>query len=548
MVQRADGKKKSEFLTQTSVLSGAYFDYVANGTNYRISSDNLVNAFGVTGELPVYDSDGVQWNIPLVDGSGGSGRGSIRQAGADTGTPILDQSGSISYIRNVENGAGITSAVSAENGLTLSHNFTVNNSGVPIMINPTSASPTFPSLVAGSGANVQASGNTIVISATGLTTPKTVVVSALSDLPTAVGGVITLEEDTEYALVNDVNVGTNRIVMQELTTITGQGAGITTLTYTGTDAMFTWVDADVTVRNCSVSCANGSLFDGSGPATNRYAFFSNVGFGPCRDLGTVDGIYYMGVSYCSFAGITTDGITLSGDFTRVDFSHSQLFISGGTLFKLGSSTMDSFNASDCLFSPTAGGIGLISGVSSSANINADGIGQFIDNLITDYDMTISNISLSDFRWVFRNNNRIRDTYPTLLLTMQGNATATTIASTSTPVKVAGTWVVGDGDAMTGTTGGRATYNGEKAARMPVVATLTIDPASGSEQDISVYIAKNGTVISTSRISSGISTSKPRMVTCQTQLTFENGDYVEVFVQNGTTVNNVTVTRANLRVG
>ena len=142
MTIRAQGRKKSEFVAKTTVEAGGYLDYVVNGTNYRISYDNFVSNLGVTG--------------------------SIVQDGAVTGAAILDTQGSVNYIRNIENGSGIAANVSPENGVILSHNFTVDSTGSPIMLNTTADSPAFVSLVGGNGINLTTTDNYITIDQEGI--------------------------------------------------------------------------------------------------------------------------------------------------------------------------------------------------------------------------------------------------------------------------------------------------------------------------------------------------------------------------------------------
>jgi len=128
MVGNAQGRKKSEFIAQNTVLANSYLDYVVNGSNFRISYDNFVANLGVTG--------------------------SIVQTGAVTGAPVLDVDGSVNKIRTIENGSGILANVSAQNGIVLSHNFTANADGLPILLNTTADSPTIASIVAGSGISI----------------------------------------------------------------------------------------------------------------------------------------------------------------------------------------------------------------------------------------------------------------------------------------------------------------------------------------------------------------------------------------------------------
>ena len=128
MAGNSQGRKKSEFIQQGTVLANSYLDYVVNGTNYKISYDNFVANLGVTG--------------------------SIVQDGAVTGAPVLDVDGSVNRIRNLEGGSGINVNVSPENGVIVSHNLTASADGLPILLNTTAASPTIASIVAGSGISI----------------------------------------------------------------------------------------------------------------------------------------------------------------------------------------------------------------------------------------------------------------------------------------------------------------------------------------------------------------------------------------------------------
>jgi hypothetical protein len=138
MVDNSNGRKKSRFLAQTTVLAGSDMDYFVNGTNYRISYTNLVSGLGVTG--------------------------SIVTTGLGTASPVLSVDGTINKIRNIENGSGIAANISATDGVEIKHNFTVDATGSPLMLNTAAVSPTFVSLFAGSGISLTATGNVIAIS------------------------------------------------------------------------------------------------------------------------------------------------------------------------------------------------------------------------------------------------------------------------------------------------------------------------------------------------------------------------------------------------
>jgi hypothetical protein len=280
MVDRSYGVRQSQFIEQTSMVAGSSLGFFANGYNYQITYDNFLSGLGVTG--------------------------TIVQDGDVTGVPVLDVQGTVNNIRNLEEGPGVSINVSPSNGITIEHNFTVDATGEPLLQNISDPSPTFVSIVAGTGIDVETSGETIVIS---------------------------------------------------------------------------------------------------------------------NQLASIYGQVYM----------------------------------------------------------------------------------------------------------------------------QGNATATTIASTSTPVKVAGTWTVDIETNFTGTTGGRLTYTGAETQVVRVSAALTLSPVSGANQHISVYVAKGGSVITGSRQQAHITNGADMVIPLTWQLSMATNDYIELFVQNGTATNNITVSRVVLSV-
>ena len=274
---RAQGRKISQFVAKTTISgSNSYLNYIIDSTNYRIAYTDFVNGLGVTG--------------------------TIVQAGAATAAPILDTQATVNNIRGIENGSGIAANVSASNGVEIKHNFTVDATGSPLMLNTTATSPTFVSLLAGSGITLAAAGNVISISA---------------------------NDDLAYA----------------------------------------------------------------------------------------------------------------------------------------------------------------------------------------------------------------ESY------LQGNSTATVIASTATPVLIAGTWAFGVNTGFTQTSSGRFTYNGSTTAVMTIHASITLDPVSASNQNLSVYVAKNGAVISETRISASIAAGLTQNLALSTNQSFATNDYVELFVRNSTSTDNILVSSA-----
>ena len=275
MVDRSYGVKQSDFTAQTNIISGSYLGFFANGYNYKITYDDFLSGLGVTG--------------------------SIAQDGAVTGVPVLDVQGTVNYIRNLEEGSGVSINVSPENGIEISHNFTVDTTGESLVQNVSDPSPVIVSLAAGDGISVTTVGQTIEI----------------------------------------------------------------------------------------------------------------------------------------------------------------------------------------------------------ASLAAALYGQVY---------------------------------------MQGNATATVIASITVPVLVAGTWTADLQGSFTASTAGRLTYTGLGENHIRVAVSSTLKPSSGAKQELSLYLAKNGTVIQETRQQSHITAAEDMSISLSWQLLMNTNDYIEVFVQNATSLNNVLVSR------
>ena len=124
--------------------------------------------------------------------------------------------------------------------------------------------------------------------------------------------------------------------------------------------------------------------------------------------------------------------------------------------------------------------------------------------------------------------------------MHSNSTATTISTTSTPVKVAGTFVSGSASSFTVDTTGKLTYTGSTTTTVHLTASVTLGVV-GTNQDLAVHLAKNGTVISAAKISRLVSASDTANVGVFYNVSVATSDYLEVFVSNATTTNNITVT-------
>lgn len=514
------GVKKSNFIGATSVPSGSTFDYVYQGQNYKITDENLFKQFGIIG--------------------------TIQQEGDPSGAPILNKSGTVNNIRNIENGSGIQSNISVHGGVELSHNFNIKTVGIPIVPNGTDMSPTVRSLSAGYGINLSVTDDVITVESTSIpTSSKTVTVSTLSDLPAPVASVITLAEDTEYRFICDIDLGVNRLVMQNNTHLSGSSSNLITLTYTGSGTTITASDSTSLIVSLMFRCNSGTFLSWTDTTSSALLVLNDVEI-EAVSFGTVTGSFsasngsVFNLLLTNFTGET--GIVFAGSFVSANLNTCSLSTTNNNL-DLGTATFMSF-FSDLIISASTSGY-FLSGLTGSGNILPGGFGSI--SRIVNFGLALDGLSVDDAAWSFTNNQNIADTRSDGLLSLQSNATNTVISAATVPVLVAGSWVVENTSQATGTSSGRVTYDGVKDYRWPLAFTISLRPESGLTKQLSVYFAKNGTVITNSKRTIKTNSSDTINVSGVWQDTFSTGDYVEVFVANETDTTDILVESAILQV-
>jgi hypothetical protein len=375
---------------------------------------------------------------------------------------------------------------------------------------------------------------------------KKKLILAKSELPTPSSGVITLADNLVYVQGSDFSLGTDRIVFGDNSAYQGIESIVTTLTYTGTGDMFTSVDKTIRVSNLSISCANGRVFNCS-TASQKILRFNDISISSADEYGLFTGVnMIIRMTNVSPSSLTTGGITFAGSFRSFLYEVSAVTINGGTLFDLSTATFDAFNINDALITLNAGTTG-ISGLAASANINAGGIGSIFNNRFNGSGTILNNITVDDSRWQFLSNDDIADTRPDGLLSMQGNAVATTIVTQSVGVLVAGTWTVKRASQMTGTPAGRLTYDGGKDATLPITLSVTIEPVSGGSQVMGVLVARDGVADVDSLRTGTASPGNPTSISVPWQDVFATAEFTEVFVTNESGTTNVLASSAIERV-
>lgn len=375
-----------------------------------------------------------------------------------------------------------------------------------------------------------------------------VIVNSAADFPTVVAGKIPLAADTEYFIgSNAVTVPDEFTVADNVTFNGANGAAL--LTYTGTGNMFEGDGVGLfTIKNVALNAPTGKIFGITDTIQGTVINLLDYRIISCTGLGTVTGVLAFVMEFGTVVDMD-QGIVLAGSISVISITKLFGFSTKAT-FKavdLGTSAASTLEFTNMALSAPAGAFG-ISGLASNGNVTAGNIANVTNCEFLGGMTPLETITVDDVRWNFQDNSaNLPDTNPDALISLTSNVTETSIAAANTPVLAAGTWVVQSTSHYTGTAAGRATYNGEKDLTAPVTLQATISAASGTNKDVTIYVAENGAIISAARSTNRVGASDPRLFVIPWQVAFAETDFVELWVENNTDTVNLIVENAIMRV-
>lgn len=524
MTIRSRGIKKSLFPANVVIDDAATLDFVLTGTNFKITYANFLAGLGVSG--------------------------SIIQDGDPTGTPILDTQGTVNNIRNIEDGPGIKSSVSAQNGITLEHNFQQSAVGTKLWDDLTVASPTMASLAAGTGVVIAKANNIITISATGILPQTNVVfVNAMTDFPAAVAGVVTLNAGVTYIITNNVSTA-NRFQCAQNSDIVGYIATGSKLTYTGSGDMFTGLDVGCSFMDVNLDCPTASnVWNFSETVgSTKNLIIRSVSVDNCLKIATINDLQSAFFESVLFSNATNGAQFLGGTFASITFDTVSFVTSSATFVGIdfGTSVSQTIRIRGSFFNGPGSSIG-IKGAAANANLTATGTGLVVGNTFLGSLTPVDTINLlEDVNWAGEGNTGLENTHQASL-SHNSAGTTVVIATISVGVIIAGTWVDVDSDHFTVNGAGLVTYNGLTPFRVEIDAIVTADPVSGGAQDFKVCVAVNGAVIAASTTPARAAAGDLIAVPVTWQVTLAPGATISLFLQNDSGTTNFNVTKATLRL-
>lgn len=377
--------------------------------------------------------------------------------------------------------------------------------------------------------------------------------------PVDIDGVMSIRlEAKEYVLDGDVSIPYPIAPPGDGLMATISAFNRSTLTYTGTDALFRDTSAEGTLEIDGLTefkAPNGDMWNlVAGPAGFSFqASGGAVRFTNCNSLGTVTGP--GGSAFNIFFG------TLS-DFDQGLTSTNLAFFEINTVFVFGN------NQAGCTYF-TVEGSGSTGNVNFFSNTYSNGTNETIFDLNTNLLPGVDSINITGNNQeggingtVFADgsldvndpglfsigNTFIPDTKPNIIASLVGNTTATVIAAADTPVRVAGTWGLKIGSQFTlDTATGRLTYNGVNDLNVPITMAFTSTVEGGGSDQATFYVALNGSIVADSANSAQYKLTDPLRTVIIWGEPMSTGDYIEAWVENNDDSSDITVSNATVRL-
>ena len=377
---------------------------------------------------------------------------------------------------------------------------------------------------------------------------NTVIINVLADFPTPAGGFHQLVANTNYVLANTSEITTaDYFKWADGATMTASNQRGPLLHYTGTGSMFVGVDTDAIIHDMHVKCPTAEVFNFSESGAGGTKFFRHcaVQVDECTKWGTFTKLQVNLLENSNAINAGT-GVTIEGSVSLITSIRELALIGTSATFvgvDLGTSVSGTLDLDHFLpVNATTGAIGF-KGL-GDANMVAGARANIVGCNFNSVDIPLSGLSVNDdVRFKYVANAGIADTQPDALIYMNANATAT--VTPTTPTLVAGSWTEARASHFTTTAAGRITLDSEIPVTTPIDIAATVDPASGTNKDITMYVAKNGTEITGSQKTVRVDAGNPQEITVQWQDGLVSGDYLEVFIKESSV--NITVVDITFRV-
>lgn len=366
-----------------------------------------------------------------------------------------------------------------------------------------------------------------------------VIVKSASNFPTAVGGVITLATGTLYE-VNGTITLSDKIDLNGCYVV-GRDAVNDKLVYTGTAELFTGANTG-NLHFLTLSAPAGKVFNINAGGANKNMIMQNCFLLGSNTIGTIQGVggtvFFSNIAYF----FNTNGITYQNNnnvvlnimlwadnnsnvYEKFIGTFNVIQILGGDRLTLSTNSAKAIDIS-----------GITSVVSGSIKVVMYlGSGTFVVGTFTN-DWEVESTGL----------NTEKDDVSTGNLYISTTA-VTPFSAINTPTKALGTTTAVNLFRVSSPANNRLTYIGKKTKRFEAIGTMSL--TAGSNNNVySLYIAKNGVILPSSKASTKIATGTDiQAIAVSCTVSLAPNDYIEVWVENNSGTTSMTLENLNLSI-
>lgn len=378
-----------------------------------------------------------------------------------------------------------------------------------------------------------------------------VVINSEADFPDAVGGVITLQGNTNYIIGNTI-VTANRFVSGDGTTITSRNPFFPAIIYTGSGTMFSGVNVNFALDRMGISCPNGACFDFSSSPGQGSTFGLNiVSIFECDSVGVFDNLRAINWTNSS-AFLARQGLVVSGSdnwevlsIIRMGLTTSEASFVG---LDLTTSVHRSVEINNYVLNGVLGSVG-ISGALSSANITPNFVASVAQCEFAPPTTPLSGIGEDDIRYSFLGNSGIPNS------TVSANPYLT--AQTTVTINTAGVYEKINQSNWASTVSSRVqvTSDGdiinllEDEIKVQLTGTCTVEKVGGGTDLITARLVYNDdpTDSSSAITEVGTQNGQPTNISLTGVFTLQPGDSISIYVANQGSTSDVVVDYAKFSV-
>ena len=373
-----------------------------------------------------------------------------------------------------------------------------------------------------------------------------VFVSSLADLPTPITGTITLLANYTYYITTEIDLLGNRLVGSANTTIIGASSENSILKSTGLGVGVPLLSSIYTtpIRHICIKDVDTAIdFDGTTNPNDMALDFTGVNFVNVPNIGIVkDASNFI---FDKGAFVNSKGLSFDGTIGTVGFGNCLFSGDGlaGNLLELLSTCVITRRFRVIYSSIVA--FGSTTGINVNVSATVPIESYILDTInFSGGGSYLGGVMVNDNKTNFLNCKGIQNSAEISQYFMHANTTTTVVVSTGVAYKALGTTTSSAMTQKFTNTNNRATYVGSIARNFLITASLSAE--SGNNNQIGVYIAKNGTLINESVVYGTTSgTGRGENIVAQTLVELSENDYIEIFVENESSTASILVTDLNL---